>query len=123
MNGRTEQELQQYLFQYETELSREAETLSLLDFPVLTEELFSLFEKTGNRLRYEEAYFGRRKYLVAFAFNALFAKERDISMDLSGLEWVLEQICAETCWALPAHVNRKKAVSYTHLTLPTTERV
>ena len=29
-------------------------------------------------------------------------------MDLSGLEWVLEQICAETCWALPAHVNRKK---------------
>ena len=74
----------------------------------MTEELFSLFEKTGNRLRYEEAYFGRRKYLVAFAFNALFAKERDISMDLSGLEWVLEQICAETCWALPAHVNRKK---------------
>lgn len=37
MNGRTEQELQQYLFQYETELSREAETLSLLDFPALTE--------------------------------------------------------------------------------------
>lgn len=29
-------------------------------------------------------------------------------MDLSGLEWVLEQICAETCWALPAHVKRKK---------------
>ncbi len=22
--------------------------------------------------------------------------------------WFLEQICAETCWALPAHVNRKK---------------
>ena len=108
MSGRTEQELQQYLFQYETELSREAEALSLLDFPALTEELFSMFEETGNRLQYENAYFGRRKYLVAFACNALFAKERDISIDLSSLEWVLEQICEEICWALPAHVNRKK---------------
>lgn len=108
MNGITEQELQQYLFQYESELFREAETLSLSDFPVLTEELFSLFEKTGNRLRYEDAYFGRRKYLVVFALNALLAEEQGIPAEISGLEWVLEQICEETCWALPAHVNREQ---------------
>ncbi len=107
MNGRTEQELQQYLFQYESEFSREAETLSFSDFPALTEELFSLFERTGNRLQYENAYFGRRKYLVVFALNALLAKEQGIFSELSSLEWVLEQICEETCWALPAHVNRE----------------
>ena len=108
MNERMEQELQQYLFQYESELSREAETLSLSDFPALTEELFSLFEKTGNRLQYENAYFGRRKYLVVFALNALLAKEQCIPAEISKLEWVLEQICEETCWALPAHVNREQ---------------
>ncbi len=108
MNGITEQELQQYLFQYESELFREAETLSLSDFPALIEELFSLFEKTGNRLQYEDAYFGRRKYLVVFALNALLAKEQGIPAEFSRLEWVLEQICEETCWALPAHVNRKQ---------------
>ena len=108
MNGITEQELEQYLFQYELKLSREAETLSLSDFPALTEELFSLFERKGNRLQYEDAYFGRRKYLVVFALNALLAKEQGIPAEISRLEWVLEQICEETCWALPAHVNRKQ---------------
>lgn len=106
------EEIKQYLLQYESELSKEAEALSLSDFPALTEDLFSLFERTGNRLQYENAYFGRRKYLVVFTLNALFAKERGISMDLSGLEWVLEQICEETCWALPAHVNRKEDVNW-----------
>ena len=35
--------------------------------PALTKEDFFLFHETGNRLVYENAYFGRRKYLTVYA--------------------------------------------------------
>lgn len=72
--------------------------------PKLTEELFALFETTGNRLKYEEVYFRRRKFLAVYGMAAYIFKRRE---DVQKLEAVLSDICEEECWALPAHVNRK----------------
>lgn len=92
--------------------------LELMDkpLPLLTEELFALFEACGNRVRYENVYFGRRKFLTVYGCLALWMKEEgeEAFEMLTGecvyrkLEYILQEICAEECWALPAHVNRAK---------------
>lgn len=71
--------------------------------PKLTEELFALFETTGNRLKYEEVYFLRRKFLAVFGMAAHMFKRPE---DVEKLSEVLAELCTEECWALPAHVNR-----------------
>lgn len=70
--------------------------------PELREEDFFLFKETGNRLIYEGEYFGRRKYLTVFGILSEFeGKEEDLKM----LSQVLDAICTEKFWALPAHVD------------------
>lgn len=73
--------------------------------PLLTEELFSLFETTGNRLKYEDVYFKRRKFLSVFGISTYLWNRRS---DAAKLEEILHEICNEECWALPAHVNRRE---------------
>lgn len=73
--------------------------------PELSEELFALFETTGNRLKYEDVYFRRRKFLAVYGVAVYIFKRRE---DVKKLEEVLLEVCEEECWALPAHVNRKK---------------
>lgn len=87
--------------------------------PKLTKEDFFLFHETGNRLVYENAYFGRRKYLTVYAILALWSREltqqgmidekvEDSAIDayVKRLEKVLLSICREErFWALPAHVD------------------
>ena len=81
------------------------EELRKLAMPEVTEELFALFETTGNRLKYEEVYFTHRKFLAVFGMAAYVWKRKE---DVAKLTEVLEEICGEECWALPAHVNRAK---------------
>lgn len=88
---------------YMEQLRQNAEKLRDHAMPEVTEELFSLFETTGNRLKYEEVYFKRRKFLAVFGMAAYIWKRKD---DVVKLTEVLEKICSEECWALPAHVNR-----------------
>ena len=73
--------------------------------PQLTEELFSLYEKTGNRLIYENDYFERRRFLVIFGLLSSWYQRRE---DIAKLEEVIREICQEQTWALPAHVNRQQ---------------
>ncbi|MFQ9546993.1 MAG: hypothetical protein ACLRZ6_03275 [Lachnospiraceae bacterium] len=56
-------------------------------------------------MRYEAVYFGRRKFL-----SVLGLAECDLAWKrrYSKLEEVIREICAEECWALPAHVRRKE---------------
>lgn len=79
--------------------------------PELTEELFSLFETTGNRLKYEDVYFKRRKFLAVYGMAAYIWKRRE---DVEKLEEILSEICEEECWALPAHVNRETNKNWRH---------
>lgn len=105
------EELQQFLNQYKSQIKEAVRQLKPQQMPLITEELFALFEKTGNRLEYESVYFTRRKFLAIFGMAAILEKQEKGSVTestLKKLEQVICDICAEECWALPAHVDRKK---------------
>lgn len=105
------EKLEAFLAGYRREIAEEAGRLADAEMPGLSEELFGLFEKTGNRLRYEEVYFTRRKFLAVFGLLALLQqKQGEISKAcLEKLARIMEETCREECWALPAHVNRAEA--------------
>ncbi len=87
--------------------------------PKLTREDFFLFHETGNRLVYENEYFGRRKYLTVYAILALWSEELsqkgiiDEQVETSAVEAYIKRLgdilisicCEEPFWALPAHVD------------------
>ena len=60
------EELKGFLAQYLDCMKKNAAEMMDKPMPEADEELFALFEKTGNRLRYEDVYFCRRKYLAVF---------------------------------------------------------
>ncbi len=84
------------------------------EMPALTEEKFRIFETTGNRNIYEADYFARRRFLALFGVIAIKLETEGIEyigtlskqQILRKLQAVLEEICKEECWAVPAHVNR-----------------
>lgn len=91
-----------YLTAFWKELEQEGARLRDCALPVLLEEDFFLYEKTGNRLIYENVYFARRKYLTVFGILSEFGKREE---DLAKLEEVIVEVCGERFWALPAHVD------------------
>ena len=94
-----------FLKSYQEQFINAGKELDKEKIPQLTEELFSLFERTGNRLEYEKVYFRRRKFLTVYAMlSIMYGRQSDISC----LGEVIEAICTEECWALPAHVNRSE---------------
>lgn len=64
--------------------------------------LYKLFDTTGERERFQEAYFARRKRLDVFAVLSL--AERDARY-IAALEDVIWAICDEYAWSLPAHMG------------------
>lgn len=96
------EKLDRVLIQYLEDIHNKAEK-SLKDImPVPKKELFELFFKTGNRIEYEKVYFERRRLLTLYAI----ASERfEDKRYLLKLEEVINDICNEECWALPAHVS------------------
>ncbi len=129
-------DLAAFLAAYLKEIEDSACDLLVQEMPELTEELFGLYERTGNRLEYEAVYFARRKFLAVLGMWALVdvqggfvqTEERltgaeplqetkegagrqggtSANRDLiyAKLSEVIREICEEECWALPAHVNR-----------------
>lgn len=98
-----------FLQNYEEEIRSSARELLPKEMPVLTEELFGLYETTGNRLKYEEVYFTRRKMLAVLGMRAILGLEEqweEKQAYIQKLEDVILDICREETWALPAHVNR-----------------
>ena len=97
------EQLEIFLRQYKAELRKAGEELRNEPIPELTEELFALFETTGNRIQYERVYFRRRKMLSVFGILSVLERKEE---DIKALEKILAAICEENCWALPAHVDR-----------------
>lgn len=106
-----------FLRNYEEEIEASAKEVLTQKMPPLTEELFCLYETTGNRLKYEDVYFTRRKILAILGMRSLLGVENGWEdkparptigrqIYLQKLEEVMEDICKEECWALPAHVRR-----------------
>ncbi|WP_239617757.1 heparinase II/III family protein [Cohnella mopanensis] len=85
------------------EIRSEGERLIDEPIPELTEELFSIFERTGNRLAYEGLYFARRRTLNTFALLTLLEPGEGIYLDK--LIEIMRAILDERTWCLPAHVK------------------
>ncbi|MBD5082210.1 MAG: heparinase [Ruminococcaceae bacterium] len=92
-----------FLNSYQQQFVKAGRELDKEEIPQLTEELFSLFEHTGNRLEYENVYFKRRRFLTVYAMLSIMYGEQS---HISRLEEIIEAISSEECWALPAHVDR-----------------
>lgn len=103
-DGELQEQLMQFLFDYKRKIEEIVKERKDKPMPPLTEALFHRYEKTGNRLDYEEVYFERRKYLSAFGLLAVLNRDAE---ELTALQEILISICEEECWALPAHVDRK----------------
>lgn len=102
-------ELEEFLKRYKEEIRQDCRELAGQSLPRLTEELFSLYERTGNRLIYEQVYFTRRRFLAVLGLEAYREKQESGWVDKTladRLAQVIEEVCGEECWALPAHVNR-----------------
>ena len=103
-----QREYQQFKVVTEEYLRATAEELLYQPVPQLSMEKFALFQKTGNRLIYEQEYFAKRKFLTIFGVAAqrpeLFEEDKWHEI-CSKLEVILLSICNEETWALPAHVN------------------
>ncbi len=101
--------IEQFRDLYISDIHNEAEELLGEEMPKLSEDKFSLFETTGDRLKYENDYFGRRKFLTVTgcAVLTLLHDKRPVpGQYINKLEDVIASVCSEECWALPAHVNR-----------------
>jgi hypothetical protein len=82
------------------------ELLNKGTMPALSDEDFYLYQKTGNRIIYEKVYFLRRKYLMVFGILAEYEKNSENKKRyIDKLTEVINDICGERFWALPAHVN------------------
>ena len=105
------QQLKDFLEGFKEQIDSEAKRMKDLEMPQITEELFGLYEQTGNRLKYEEVYFTRRKMLAVFGLKALLEKQEQGRVSAAvqeKLEEIMNSVCDEECWALPAHVDRRE---------------
>ncbi|MDQ0058674.1 hypothetical protein [Paenibacillus harenae] len=85
------------------EVEEEGDRLLSEPIPELTQELYALFETTGNRLTYEVPYFTRRRRLTTFSLLHLLHPGN--SEYKSALERILQAIMTEPTWCLPAHMK------------------
>lgn len=95
----------QYLKKFWDEIEQAGRELGKSSMPDLKNEEFNLFFKTGNRLIYENAYFGRRKYLTVYGMLAVYRRNQE---DINKITEILSAVCEEQFWALPAHVDAEK---------------
>ena len=70
--------------------------------PVIPFSLYKMFDTTGDRELFQNAYFERRRRLDAFVFLSLLDEDDKY---IAALEDVLWAICDEYTWCLPAHLG------------------
>ncbi len=86
---------------------RRAEEEARQKLPALTDHLYGLFHRNGNRLRFERVYFERRRLLARAAIALLLSAAeapRRAQLEKSLLS-KMTAIADETSWAFPAHVS------------------
>lgn len=70
-----EAELKEFQCHFRREIREAALKLLSENMPRITEELFGLYEKNGNRVVYEKVYFARRRFLAVLGLEAVAQKE------------------------------------------------
>lgn len=97
------QEKKEYLQKFWADIERAGDELRNQPMPELREEDFFLFKEIQATVLFmRESILDCRKYLTVFGILSEFkGKEENLKM----LAQVLDAICTERFWALPAHVN------------------
>jgi hypothetical protein len=84
---------------------------------ILSATYFLDFVKNGNRSKYEEIYFARRKRLESLIMAEVFENKGRFINDIADGVWA---ICEETFWGVPAHTGlQKKGSGLPDVTEPT----
>lgn len=81
---------------------REAEACLGMEWPALPATLYMDYVRTGNRSRYQEPYFARRKALVRLVMAECMEYEGRFLDDIVNGIWAM---CEESTWCWPAHLN------------------
>jgi hypothetical protein len=87
------------------ELISYVDKVMLEDSPKITFEMYRLFEKNGDRLTFEGAYFGRRKQLFSTVLAYTLTKDKKY---VPYIEEKLWEWCDLYSWELPAHYKMPK---------------
>lgn len=69
-------------------------------WPALPASLWLDFARTGNRVRYQDPYFARRRRLAAAVLAACLTDDERWHDEVADGAWL---ICEESSWCLPAH--------------------
>ena len=78
------QQIREHHAAFRKHIEETGNSLRYKELPVLTEEMFLLYEKTGNRLIYENEYFKRREFLVVFGLLVYWYKRPEDIEKLAG---------------------------------------
>jgi hypothetical protein len=81
-----------------------AQEEALQPLPPLTDELYALFFKTGERLPFERVYFERRRRLGRAAMRVLLSSVEERPKFIPSLINKISEIMGEESWTFPAHV-------------------
>lgn len=80
-----------------------------VDSPQITFSMFKEFEKTGNRLIFENAYFERRKQLFSLILAYILEQDKKYIPQIEEKLW---QWCDLYSWELPAHYSMTRSNIY-----------
>ena len=92
---------------YAAPLFARAEREAAEPIPVLTDELYASFHRTGSRVAFERVYFEKRRLLARAVVSLLLCEDDDPRRQLyadSALRNIAS-ILDDVSWSLPAHVN------------------
>ncbi len=101
--------IEAFLAEYEKKVEEEAAKTLEETAGDLPEPLFEEYEKEGSRLGYEKIYFARRRLLAVRGLAVILNAEQKRQVPaalLKKLEEIIDIVCKEECWAVPAHVDR-----------------
>ena len=87
-------------------LLTDGETCAETEIPALPASLYLEYQREGNRSRYQDAWFARRRLLNELALAECVEGKGRFLDPLANVAWA---ICEESSWVFPAHIRRQKA--------------
>lgn len=101
-NNRFLNEKSEYSLEYLSQIKKEYDNVKNKSFTELSFSDFIQFQKTGERLSYENEYFARRSALRDFALMSWLYDDETAIEKLENVMWA---VCNEFTWVLPAHIG------------------
>ncbi|KAJ2960771.1 hypothetical protein NQZ79_g3932 [Umbelopsis isabellina] len=85
------------------QLLRITDKFRVQEIPVLNDNLYGEYKRSGDRKSYEDPYFARRAEMTAHALSAYVSPQPE--QHLNELQKHIDAICNEPSWVVPAHTR------------------